>query len=127
LPLLGKGLFSVSQIARAVVDGSEGTNPAAKETTDQEGEKDHGYGPQKARIQGVGREEGCDRNQRVELQEPVYRPAPQLVPTYPEPSRGNETEKEGQEKHLADATSGNDSHNSVHESFSIAKNPCRLM
>jgi len=108
--LLSQRLFSVGQIAHAVVDRTEWTDPTAKEPTEEEGKDDHRHRPQKTCIKRVGREEGRDGYQGVKLQEPIYRPSPQLVPTLSEPGRGDEPEKEGQKESLADATGRVDVH-----------------
>ncbi len=83
--------------AGSIVQGAEGTDPAAEDAPQEERQDDHDKGKEGGDGQGVGRHEGGERDERVRIEENPHRVAEDVVPA------GPRLEKQPQEDEQKDA------------------------
>src|SRR5210317_1217632 len=79
----GDRFFAVGCKSHELMDGTEGTYPAAEKPAQNDGQDNGGKSPQQAGIQGAGAQQGGQSDQWIQLNDPVYRPAAQLPPLIP--------------------------------------------
>ena len=110
LQLDGQFFPAPAQVSQELVHRPERTDPAAEHTPQNEGEGDGYKSPQQAGVERARGQQGCDPHQRVQLEQPVDRPAPELPGQVSQGGNHAEPEKDHDEKHLADAPRRHDAH-----------------
>jgi hypothetical protein len=105
--LFCKGLSLVRQKANGMMQGTEGTDPAAKKPSQNNSQDDRGKGPKQPGIQCARGYDGAQGHQGIQLQKQIYGPAPKLPPSFTQRGNQAEPQKQEKEKKLADLSGSN--------------------
>jgi hypothetical protein len=92
--------FLWGEVPHKVVQCAQGADPAAEDPAEYEGESDSDEGQQEGSWYNMGGEEGCDEDQRIEVEKDADRIGNLIRPFIGR--QDEETEKERQEGPLAD-------------------------
>jgi hypothetical protein len=96
----GGGFSPFAEKTHQVMQCAERANPAAKESSEKNGQNKSEQPPQETRVDRPGGEQSAEGNQGIELKKPVHGPATQLPPFHTEGTDDAEPQKEQQKKGL---------------------------
>ena len=107
---LGVFFAAASEPADELMQRAERTNPAAEKPAQQNRQHHGGQRPKQSGVNRLGGEQRAERHQRIELQQPVDRPAAQLPPAVAEGCDHAKPREQREEENLRDAPDGDDFH-----------------
>ena len=106
------GVFSAtpSQPADELMQRAEWTDPAAEKPSQQNCESHSCQRPKQSGVYRLGGEQRAEGHERIELEQPVDRPAAQLPPAVADGGDHAKPDEQREEKNLRDAPDGDDFH-----------------